>query len=324
MNIKKMLIIGDSLSYSRADYDPIPRFNSYDCFPEMGSWSFTLRDALIKSARGFVFGAELAASQASFSHTVFGDMAFNGLAGTQFVYQQVTDLVTLYLQKHPQGGAYRVTLDGECSVADVDFKGEEGDYHARAIFSVTLPADPTLSVHTVSFAGEGAFTLLGIACEEREVNISGRGSQTARFFLDHYDERVKKFAFDTVISVLGANDVKHTPLSVFEAENTQLIEQMLQQNKDARIIMILPPDMSDPDDPESNRACFCSKQIAAPYLDILRKIADKHRLQVVDTWQLFDNLPIPAWRFDDVHFNQFGNKLLFEKLWALINEERFV
>ncbi len=324
MNVKKMLIVGDSLSYSRADYDPVPRWNSYDCFPEMESWSFCLRDALIKSSRGFVFGAELAASQADFSHTVFGDKALCGLSGVQLSYRQSTDTLTLYLQKHPEGGKYRVEIDGGFSASPVDFKGEEGNYHARAIFSVTLPADPTLDTHTVSLVGEGPFTLLGVSCEQRETNISGRGSQTVHFFLENYDERVGKFEFDTVISVLGANDVKHTPLPAFEADYAQLIERMLAQSEGARIILILPPDMSDPDDLDSDKKAYCSKRIATPYLDILRRLADKYRLEVLDTWELFDDIPIPEWRYDDVHFNKLGNRVLFEKLWEKIHKEPFV
>ncbi len=321
MNTKKMLIIGDSLSYNCYDYDPAGHWNSYDCHPDMGSWSFCLRDALIKSARGFVFGAELAASQADFSHTVFGDKALCGLNGVQLSYRQSTDTLTLYLQKHPEGGKYRVEIDGGFSALEIDFKGEESAYHARAIFHVTLPADPALDTHTVSFVGEGPFTLLGVSCEQRETNISGRGSQTVRFFVENFDEWVGKFEFDTLISVLGANDIKHTPLAVFESDYAQLIERARGVSKDAEIILILPPDMSDPDDLDSDRKTYCSKKTATPYMDILRRLADKYRLRIVDTWALFENIPIPEWRFDDVHFNKFGNRLLFEKIWEIIHKE---
>ena len=321
MNTKKLLVIGDSLSYNANDYDPTFRVNSYDCFPDMGSWSFCLRDELIKSSRGFIFGAELAASQTSFSHTVFGDRALCGLNGVQLSYQYMTDTLTLYLQKHPEGGSYRVEIDDGFASSFVNFKGEEKDYHARAIFAVTLPANSTLASHTVSLEGEGPFTLLGISCEHRETNISGRGSQTVHFFLENYEERIKKFEFDTLISVLGANDVKHTTLHKFESDYAQLIEKTLSQSKDTRIILVLPPDMSDPDDLDSDRRAYCCQKTSAPYLDILRKLADKYRLQILDTWELFENIPIPQWRYDDVHFNRFGNRLLFEKMLEIIHKE---
>ncbi len=321
MNIKKMLIIGDSLSYNASDFDPAFRVNSYDCFPDMGSWSFCLRDELIKSSRGFVFGADLAESQADFPHTVFGDRALCGLAGAELFYRNQTDTLTLYLQKHPEGGAYQIKIDGGFASCPVDFKGDAGEYHARSIFAVTLPSDPTLETHTVSLAGEGPFTLLGISCERKETNISGRGSQTVRFFVGNFDERVKKFEFDTLISILGANDVKHTPLPEFEADYEQLIKGIMSQNKDARIILILPPDMSDPDDLDSDRRAYCCRKTAAQYLEVLRRLADKYRLQVIDTWKLFENIPIPQWRYDDVHFNKFGNRLLFEKLREELQKE---
>jgi hypothetical protein len=318
MNVKRMLIIGDSLSYNRNDYDPVLRWNSYDCYPDMGSWSFCLRDALIQSAHGFVFGAELAASQVNFSHTVFGDKAFCGLASVQLSYAGATGALTLYLQKQPDGGKYRIEIDGGFSAVEIDFKGEQSAYQGRAVFAVTLPADPALDTHAIAFVGEGAFVLLGVACECKEANISGRGSQTVRFFVENFDEWVKKFEFDTLISVLGANDIKHTPLDEFEADYTQLIKRVREVSKGAEIVMILPPDMSDPDDLDSDRKCYCSKKTAAPYMDILHRLADRYRLHIVDTWALFENVPITKWRFDDVHFNKFGNRVLFEKTWEIL------
>ncbi len=321
MNTRKMLIIGDSLSYNRNDYDPVLRWNAYDCYPDMGSWSFCLRDALMKSARGFTFGAELAASQTAFSHTVFGDKAFCGVTGAQFFYRQATDTLTLYLQKHPEGGRYRVEIDGGFSAAEIDFGGDEKHFQGRAVFTVTLPADPALDTHTIGFVGEGAFVLLGVACECKEANISGRGSQTVHFFVENFDEWVKKFEFDTLISVLGANDIKHTPLDAFEADYVQLIERAREVSKDAEILLILPPDMADPDDLDSDRKIYCSRKTATPYMDILRKLADKYHLHIVDTWALFEDVPITKWRFDDVHFNKFGNGALFEKTWEILCKE---
>lgn len=324
MRTEKILIIGDSLSYNSYGYDTELRWNAHDCFPDMGSWSFRLRDELITSSRGFVFGGEPAESRMSFSHTVFGEKAFCGHNGVSLSYRHTTDTLTLYLQKHPDGGAYRIEVDGGFAAADADFKGEAESYQARAVFSVTLPADPKREVHTVSLEGEGAFTVLGISCESREVNISGRGSQTVRFFLENYDERVGRFEFDTLISILGANDIKHTPLSSFEADYAQLIEMALLQNRDAKIVLILPPDMSDPDDPDSDRGTYCSKKAAAPYMDILRRLSEKYRLQTVDTWELFENIPIGEWRYDDVHLSTLGNRMLFEKMWEIIGGKKFV
>ena len=41
----RIVVTGDSLSYNRYDYDPVHRLNAFDCFPDMGSWPFRLRDA---------------------------------------------------------------------------------------------------------------------------------------------------------------------------------------------------------------------------------------------------------------------------------------
>ena len=48
-------------------------------------------------------------------------------------------------------------------------------------------------------------------------------------------------------------------------------------------------------------------------MDILQKLADKYHLQTVDTWKLFEKMSIDKRRHDDVHFNRFGNRMLFKK-----------
>lgn len=40
----KLVITRDSLSYNRYDYDENFHINAYDCYPDMGSWSFMLHD----------------------------------------------------------------------------------------------------------------------------------------------------------------------------------------------------------------------------------------------------------------------------------------
>ena len=57
--MKNLVITGDSLSYNRHGYDPMPQINASDCHIGMNSWSFRLRNKYITSASGFKFGDEL-------------------------------------------------------------------------------------------------------------------------------------------------------------------------------------------------------------------------------------------------------------------------
>lgn len=318
--MKKLLIMGDSLSFNRYGYDEVPRSNSYDCFPDMRSWSFCLRDELIKKVSGFVFGVDLAKSKESFDHTVFGEKAFCGSESQQFLYKAKTNTITLYLQKHPEGKEYKIDIDDGFSSYKVDFKGDVEQYQARAIFYVTLPANPALETHKISFEGNGAYTVLGIAKEDIEINISGKGSQKVDFFLENFDERVKKFEFDTILCILGANDINRTPLEEFEENYSLLIKKILEINTNVKMTLLLPTDLSDPNNPNVDSDMYCSKKTASLYTDIICKIAKKHNFKLFNTWELFENIPFEKWRYDEVHLSNLGNQMLFEKMLKMINE----
>ncbi|QWF33766.1 phage tail protein [Pseudoalteromonas sp. SiA1] len=52
-NNRQVVITGDSLSYNYQDFDDVPRNNAVDCYPGMNSWSFMLRDLMMRSDPSF-------------------------------------------------------------------------------------------------------------------------------------------------------------------------------------------------------------------------------------------------------------------------------
>ena len=311
--MNSILIVGDSLSYNSYDYDVKPFGASCECFADIHSWSYAVRNETIMSTKGFTYGADMKKSHVSLENRVFGELSFCGTESENFIYRHVCSTITLYLQKHPFGGEYKVTVDDGYSVCDVGFKGESDKNHGCELFCITLPADETQGFHKVEFSGSGIYTVLGMSKEEKMVTISGKGSQKVSFFLGNYDEYIGCYEFDTIAIIVGANDIRQTQHREFEEAYNALIERIYFQNPRAQIIMMLPTNMENTENPELDEGSYTSKDTAGAYCDIIKRTAQNHNCVLFDTWQIFDEIPTYVWRYDNVHMTRLGNDILHKK-----------
>ncbi len=316
--MKKIMVFGDSVSFNAYDYEMVYRQNSTDCYPDIGSWSFKLRDMAISESAGFIYGADLCHPHIHAENSIFGRRAFSGVKGASFFYPARTDSITLYLQKHQFGGKYTITTDNGASSVQVDFAGTDSVYYARDWFSVTLPVDADITVHNIVFEGEGAYTVLGASCEAVDFIISGSGSKRVSFFQENYDEFIAKHDFDTLIIFMGGNDIKVTPHDEFRKNYTELLQRIKEDKKPGKIVMMTPTSMENTEEPSSDEGRYTSRKTAREYLDIIEEIASEQGAVFFDTWKVFDKYPIAVWRYDSVHMSRFGNFVLFDEIKHLI------
>ena len=202
VSIKNIVITGDSLSYNRYGYDPIPRENAWDCIPYMGSWSFRLRDLLT----------------------------------------------------------------------------ERGN----------------------------------------NVALTGKGSTTASFLVENFEERIGKFSPDIVVLTTGANDRARISVDEYADSLNQLFTK-INNIGCKKIIALSPPDSSNPaDGNKDSLPGYISTKNSQAYSLALKECCDKYNAQYFDTVSLFKDIPVEIWRFDNVHFTPYGNDLLYHTITPLV------
>ncbi len=320
--MNKLLIVGDSLSYNSYDFDAIPFSASAECFADIHSWSYSVRNDIISNSKNFVYGANMKGSHLDLENRVFGKLSFCGVKSDTFFYPYETNSITLYLQKHPYGGQYKISVDDGGFVGDIDFKGDPGIHHGSELFSILLPANGNVKCHKIEFVGSGIYTMLGIAIEEKSVVISGKGSQKVSFFIENYDEYIGNYDFDTIAIILGANDIKQTEIECFGKDYDKLIEMILAQYPQVDIIMLMPPSMENIDEPNLDEVPFTSVKTASPYCEKIKETAKKHKCRLLDTWQAFENVPINVWRYDNVHMTRLGNDIIHKKMMEFLEQTK--
>ncbi len=315
MTASKILITGDSLSFNRYTYIETHELNSFSCPANMLSWSYKLRNHVISTTKNFTYGQDLKISKLKLEDTVFDSLAYNGNESCAFYYPYKTSTITLYLQKHQDGGVYNVDIDNGFDTKKIDFKGNPDYFRSREVFLITLNANENLNCHHIKFTGSGVFTLLGISTESKEVIISGKGSQKTEFFIDNYDDYISKYDFDLAIIILGANDLGlKTPIKEFEEKYSQLLQKITLKTKN--IILLTPTNIISNE--SLKRLNLPKTDDSYKYVSVIKKLAKNYNAKYLDTYSIFENISTDIWRCDNVHLSRIGNDVLYKKVIKLI------
>lgn len=340
--MKSLVITGDSLSYNRYGYDEIPRLNAWDCHIGMPSWSFRLRNLFLSQGKGFRYADELifdeenipgVGENASLSDAIFGERGRtirprNG--HIRFFVESDTGSVVLYFQKRPQNHCrFTIAVDGVVREL-VDTQGTEDFYQGWALLPVVLSCckdkkQHEILLHDFDVAGDEAWvTLAGVSSELRSANVTGQGSQTVRFIREHFEERIAPFSPDLLVLIFGGNDILCDSPETYRTQLRELLTQVRAQFSACKVITVtIPP--SKRYEGLANGVHYDTQQawddIVKKYNQVMIELSAEYHAEVVITEEIMKDFPIEKWRYDEVHFTNFGNDILYEEVRKKISGE---
>lgn len=311
-----IVLTGDSLSYNRYGYYPDPIPNAYECPADMQSWSFKLRNHSITSDDKFIYGIDLfGKTGAELPDRIFGDKSFSGKGEISFIYQKETAQIVLYLQCSKNGGIFDCFIDGNF-IKTVSLEPSEF-FRGNDIVKVVCKTDKNLKTHCIKLKEKkkGDYTVLGTGGRSIDFYLTGKGSMKVSFFIDNFEDRIKKYRPDTFIFLISGNDYGNVPLELFEQHLNKVFKSILEMNPSCNIVLLTATPSYDPQNPEdnSNSPYYCISG-GLEYNKIMKKTADYYKTEFIDLYDIFLPLPLREWRFDNVHMNPRGNDILFEKI----------
>lgn len=337
----KVLITGCSTSYNRHSYDEAPRMEATECGVGMPSWSFRLRDTLL-FGDDFIFGSEIDFSCESVlgidnNSPVPNTALFNGKIKTlypketvSFDFEMSKSEAFLYLQKRLDSPcSFDMEIDGKTVLSSVDTQGDKTFYAGYSMLRLPLSLDKDKKIHNVQFkniSGENPkITVAGIGSRDIEVILSGRGSQTAKFFVENFEERIGKFAPDLLIFNIGANDRVLTAPREFGRNLKKLFTLFFERFPNSKILYISPLSSLDPNNP-NNDSIDSGNYASIQTIELYDKMIvdavsffDKEKIDLFFTRELFDRFNISEWRFDNIHMNKKGNDILYDAVLKHLN-----
>ena len=339
--MKNLVITGDSLSYNRYGYDDIPRINAWDCHIGMKSWSFRLRNLFLTSAKGFKYADELVFEEESFSglgegfnpaDSIFGDRVKTVIPNqdeVHFCAESDNGAITIYFQKRPKNYCrFKISVDGvfQC---EVNTYGEGAHYQGWELLTVELSCDKEKNKHEIvlfdfEYADDNPMvTFAGLSCEPKYAVITGQGSRTSKFINYHFEERVARFSPDALVLIFGGNDFLFYSPEEYRENLEIFFERTREKFKACRLITVTVPP-SGLYGGLANGVKYTTQQEwdenAEKYNRIMIELSEKYNADVIIAKELFKDIPIEKWRYDEVHLTNFGNDILFEKVKGLLFE----
>ena len=313
-----VVITGDSLAYNRYDFVDEPRMNAWECPLGMRSWSFLLRDHLIRNARGFIPAASLDIS-GNFKRVPYNeDLPFQG-EGIAIKANETTDILIkgcpefIYFITNPSKAALF-----HSNAVEINLKGKS-DYFEGNSIEIIHSKDGLLE----NVRNESEMTIIGAAETRVEVNLTGSGSKTAEWMLDNYEDRIGRFKPDICLMIIGANNRRMKDPKSFKAALKSIIERL--KGAGCEMVILSPPHSSTTDPPEDPENIFLpDPMITKPILDAIQEMVDEFSLTYMNLFEFFNGFPGKIWRFDNTHFTKEGNLMLFNSLKGALFERREV
>ena len=140
--------------------------------------------------------------------------------------------------------------------------------------------------------------------------MSGKGSTTARFFIDNFDERIGNHKPDLLILTLGANDRVLNSPDTFRKDLNQLLSMIFETNPECKMLYILPPAGHNPNNPDIDCEGYTSKLTDEVYDRIIKNACNKFEIDTLAIRDVFDSVEVSQWRYDNIHMSRFGNEIL--------------
>ncbi len=340
VNMKSLVITGDSLSYNRYDYLDEPRTNAWDCPNGMGSWSFRLRNLFLSSANGFKYADELVFNEEAISgigeefdpmDSVFGERVRTVIpkdGKIRFMTQSDNGTIVLYLQKRPKNYCrFHISVDGIRHSEKIDTFGNNSFYRGWEVLSVELACDKNQKQHEIILSefeyadDKPMVTIAGVSVEPRHAVVTGQGCRTAKFINFHFEERIAAFSPDALVLIFGGNDILYYSPEEYRQNLEIFFKKMKTRFPKCKLITVtIPP--SALYSGLANGVKYSTQQEwdenADKYNKAMIELSRKYGAQTVITEELFSGIPIEKWRFDDVHMTRFGNDLLYKKVKEIL------
>ena len=343
-NAQTLVITGDSLSYNRYDFDSTYRTNAYDCRPGMKSWSFMLRD--FRASQNLVTGDELnvfpeveggyhaisSVNSASQFLVPFSNryVSISGGLNTEFTCSFMWNeevfsksqyegtgyyLHTFCTTNTTTNGKFDIYLNGTL-VGTVD-NTESANWQGWEPISLYL-GTPVIGENIITIKNfrnsDGTaltgseyktFFLNGISSGSLDATkLTGRGSMGVQWVVDNLYDKITQYTPDAVCLIIGANDRSSMAASTFKSKMEQVISGIKQANSNAKLLMLTPPPSGG----------FPTKS-DDPYMEVFSQLErENDNVYLYNLYNLFEGLSTSIWRFDNIHFNKFGNSLLTREL----------
>lgn len=337
--MKNFVITGDSLSYNRYGYDDVQRMNAWDCHIGMQSWSFRLRNLFLTSAKGFKYADELLFKEETVSgigegfapsDAIFGERVRTVIPSEgkiQFTAESDNGIMVLYFQKRPKNYCrFKISVDGVYQ-NEVNTYGDGTLYHGFELLTVELSCDNNKKRHEIVFYDfcyaddKPMVTLAGVSCEPKYADVTGQGSRTAKFINYHFEERVARFSPDVLVLIFGGNDILFYSPEEYYENLEKFFKRVKTEFENCKLITItIPP--SGLYNGLANGIKYSTQQEwdenAEKYNNAMIELSAKYNAQTIITKELFKDIPTEKWRYDEVHFTNFGNDILFEKVKGLL------
>lgn len=339
-NGTKVLISGDSLSYNRYDFDPIPRTEAVFCYPGMPSWSTLVLEAIYQNDAFYKFGKDITIEGCK---SIINTLPDCDEPMCRLIYSRTavvengerlgiscslpTGTIVLYLQKRPDlhSCLFDIYVDGEPVESDVSTLGNPGRHQGwerfQIILSLTGINEHKIEFRNIRCSGTAFITLAGVGSRYVEVYNSGIGNRTVTYFLENFEERIGRYKPDIFIFSIGANDQIRLSHKQFENGLRKLNDMILQSSPKCKTVFIVPgrgqhydePVQYDPAD-AADKAGSERFDYYIKYNEILHKHAEKIGADCIDMFRVFENTPIPVWRYDNIHLTKYGNTVLAKQV----------
>lgn len=309
-----IVITGDSLAYNRYDFVDEPRMNAYDCPLGMQSWSFLLRDFLIRSTPGWKPASSFEISGSYSRVPYLQHLPFAG-EGIILETNKPTDIHIkgcpefLYFITDPSKGALFEIEDKFLSL-----KGNPEFFEGYSI-EIFRCHDGILK----NVREDSRIILIGGANTRMDVHLTGSGSKTAEWLISNSNERILRYKPSLCIMIIGANNRRMKDPESFKGALKSIIEEL--HDAGSEIVLVSPPHSSTTDPPEGDDSIFLpDPEITKPILDATYELATKYNITMMNLFEFFSGYNSHVWRFDNTHFTKTGNFMLFEALKGALFE----
>ncbi len=318
-----VVITGDSLAYNRYDFIDEPMMNAWDCPIAMQSWSFLLRDYLITHSSGWV-PAEKINIQIN-PRDMLADPPKAALIKKHdqrlpLTEQQPLDTLSINVENSISAIQIKGCPENLCFITNskaalfetdgkqIDLQGDINLFNGSYFKWVT-----SHSGFLKKFIEGSLLNIAGAADTKTDVFLTGSGSKTAEWMLENSYERILKYNPNLCILIIGANNRRMNNPKNFKAALNELIAAM-KENK-TEIILISPPH-STTTDPQwgADNIYQPNEVVTKPIMKILKKAAFDNKIPFINLFEFFRGIPSGDWRFDNTHFTQEGNFLLYKAI----------
>lgn len=249
-----------------------------------------------------------------------------------------TNRAILYMQKRPDQFActFDIYVDGKLALSNVNTDGRKGKFQGWEPFELEIPVQGDEKNHEITFQNitniqneentgksvikENRIILAGIGTKRAEVYLTGNGGKTTQYFLENIEERIMQYEPDYLLFIVGANDRVYLKVEEFDINLRAIMDIIKSRIPKCKILLITPPNSEDLEQPKVDKQpYFITNESSKPYIDSMYSVSKEYNCVFFDLIELFKDIPVKKWRYDNVHFTKWGNTYLARNLLDIIS-----